>query len=184
MLLTIDDIQAELDRAFLPIETLVPGCRLIRKPGSLDALNDCAQRLGVTLPADFKAFALAFDLGNFTVGPIHFGYQVSYPDQLLALNTGMPGWDPEAPPGALILIALSDHYSIMLDTLSGCVLACDQELDWQMATRVAHNFDLFFRGIGTVWVQRLVTQDRAGLAKQVAVAVGSDDDKFWQFLAY
>lgn len=183
-LLTIDEIQAGLDDAFLPLEPMITGCRLFKRTLATMSVDHVETSLATRLPRELRDFLCRYDLGSLTIGPIVFGVDCSYLGNVIEWNTNTRWWGIGQRPAELLMIAISDPFALLLNTRTGGVLAMDTERSWQDAPIIATSFCTFFRGIGTVMLSRNATVDHVELARAVSVIVGSGDVAFWQFLAH
>lgn len=181
MLLSIEDIKSGLDKEFLPLEPMVTGLRLVGKITEIDEVEDTEKRLGVTFPNTFSSLIRQYNFGYFTLGPIIFGSSGNYLNDLLDINSGV-WWGRGQKPNDKIVIAISDHYTFILDVKNESVSVITSELNWDDAKVISSNFYLFFCGIVTIFLLRN-QQSSEEIAKQVSNAVGSQYNEFWFKLA-
>lgn len=182
-LLSFDEIKDGLDREYLPLEPLLEGFRL-KTPGLEEhSLHKCESNLNIVLPKDFRRIISLYDFGNLTIGPISFCVAGNYASQLVEYNKEVTWWGNGLRPVNLIMIANSDPYAIVLNTMNGKVVALDPELGLEKATKVSGSSETFIRGIGSIFLLRNNVDDRILLAKYIKEAVDGDDIKFWKFLA-
>jgi hypothetical protein len=174
-LMTIDEIQQELDREFLPLEPMVTGLRLINGGVSELALVAYENQLNIALPDAFRKIVKTFDFGRLTIGPIVFCKTGDYLRELVQLNTET-NWRSvsEARSRNLLVIANSDPYTIALDLGSGNLMAADGEIDWLQVTCIAKTFDLYLRGIGSAMLRRNGCKNKETLAQDLSVQVDGD----------
>lgn len=186
-LLEIDQLVALLDAEFGPLEPDVAGLRF-RSPG-LDAggLRGLEEALEVRLPESFAAVVRAFDLGSLTIGPTAFGSSGDYAGLLRTMNgaSEFPWWGSGVRPAARLMIGNSDANALLLDCVTGEVLALAHGSDASEAVVVGRDFQTFVRGIGTVFAARLSGGVSAELLTRVAFEVGAGPlaHDFWAYLA-
>jgi len=174
ILKTIQEIQQDLDKAFLPLEARgITGLRLIEGGLPEATIDYFEEGLGVSLPADFRAFLNAYDLGRLTLGPVAFCGNGQYLKHLSALN------DNDSRPAELLVIANSDPYLILLNLKGGGVLALDHELGWEAVMPIARTFELFIRGLGTMSEARARRAAPASLAQAIAADAGVSYSPYW-----
>ncbi|BBB64203.1 hypothetical protein UNDKW_5930 (plasmid) [Undibacterium sp. KW1] len=182
-LLSIEKIQAGLDKEFFPLEPMLSGYRIIRKILPEDKVAKTEATLGVKFPNEFRTIISEFDFGMLTIGPIVFCAKGDYIQELIDLNTSVCWWREGQRPENMIMIGNSDPFTILLDVNSGCVFAMDPEVGWEKSKIIAGNFLDFFRGIGTAMLMRNEIDDRRGLAQGIFENVKSEDLEFWSQLA-
>lgn len=174
-LLEIDELVALLDAEFGPLEPEVCGLRL-RSPG-LDGGVLCALEavLEVGLPESFAAMIRAFDLGSLTIGPTAFGSSGDYAGLLRSMNVSseFPWWGSGVRPASRLMIGNSDANALLLDCVTGEVLALAHGSIASGAVVVGRDFQTFVRGIGTVFAARLTGGVSADLLTRVAMEVGA-----------
>jgi hypothetical protein len=188
MLFSIETIRKEFDEEFLALERDIDGLRLI--PGGLvpDQVRRLEERLCVTFPSDFVELVCAFDFGNLTLGPVQFCGSGDYSSQLIELNEqdewGNQWWEGKVRPDGTVMIANSDPFAFVLDTTSGGVLGFIHEEGWAQAQRIAANFALYVRGLGTAMRHCWSGTYTASLATQISEAVGAESHRFWRHLVF
>lgn len=94
-------------------------------------------------------------------------------------------WGEGDRPESTIIVAYSDSYSITLNCPTGTISALVSDDGWEgEECVVASDFELFFRGLGTLVVKRLSEDASIELALDVAKTVGSSDEgrEFWRWL--
>jgi hypothetical protein len=174
-LLEIDELVALLDAGFGPLEPDVAGLRL-RSPG-LDAgvLRALEAVLEVGLPESFAAMIRAFDLGCLTIGPTAFGNSGDYAALLRSMNVSseFPWWGSGVRPASRLMIGNSDANALLLDCVTGEVLALAHGSIASEAKVVGRDFQAFVRGIGTVFAARLTGGVSAEVLTCVALEVGA-----------
>ena len=182
-LMSMRQIQQGLDEKFLPLEPMVTGSRLIAGGVSETARAACERTLSTHFPPAFRDNIESFSFGDLAIGPVAFCGTGDYLKELIQLNTQVVWWWGEAQrPADLLLIALSDPYSILLDTARGSVRAFDTELGWRSSTLVASDFDTYLRGVGTAMLLRESVADRPAFAAELLTEVGGTDLRYWQSL--
>ncbi|OCG00769.1 SMI1/KNR4 family protein [Gilliamella sp. wkB112] len=182
MLLSIENIKDGLDKVFLPLEPMINGFRLIEKKTNIHDIKVIEKQLEVTFPDKFLFLISQYNFGSFTLGPIVFGSSGDYLKDLLVINHSV-WWGKGERPNNKIVIAISDPYTIMLDTEKESISAFSSEINWNDAKIISSDFILFFRGIGTIFLQRNNTDNTKIIANNVSKAVNSKDINFWLKLA-
>lgn len=191
MLLQFEEIQNELDNFFLPLEPMVHGCRLLDSRLESDEVRRCERDLNVSFPKPFRSLLLSYCIDNLAIGQIAFLTSGDYLSGLTRFN--VPGnilwgnfwWVDGDRPQDIILIALSDPYSILLNCATGAVSAFVSDDGWEERYVVAMDLECFFRGLGTLELKRLGKDVSEEMALDVAVEVGSckAGEEFWRWIA-
>lgn len=176
-LLSLDEIQQELDEKFIPLEPMLTGLRLLSRQTSDSPRNRWMEQPGAVLPGGLLELASQFDLGRLTIGPVTFGARGDYTNDLDSYNAEVLEDQPD-----LIVFALSDPFSYALGR-DGAVYALDPEDDSLSNGAVASSVEQFLRGVGTVFLRRTDVPDKAALANEVADQVGASNRQFWRWLA-
>lgn len=182
-LLSVEEIQEELEKEFLPLEPMLSGFRLVCNKLQEKNIADTEVKLSMHFPIVFRKLISSFDFGNLTIGPVVFCAKGDYLNELIDLNENVYWWGSGQKPSNLIMIANSDPFAILLDETEGKVLAMDSELGWQKPIVIAKDFYNFIRGVGTVMLRRNNTNDKSQLAQIVHEEVGSQSYEFWFGLA-
>lgn len=182
-LLSLEEIQQELDRKFLPLPEFMWNGRLRSGGVSDSALAECEKALGRKLPSAFCTLIQAYDFGDLTLGPVMFSFNGDYLQRLIDLNVGKYSWGCIGCPANLITVALSDPYSILLDTVHGTVHAHDPDLEWDQITHIASGFDTYFRGLAMAMVRLGKVEDSEAFAQQLLADVGGTDMRYWRTMA-
>ena len=190
MLLDVNEIVKQLDEQFLPLEPMLRGFRLTSTAIREEELARVSQELQVVIPDHFLSMLRQYDFGYFTLGPIAFCNSGDYLRWIVENNcksasNQYPWWDSGPRPIDRLLIANSDPYAILLNTSTGAVSAFIHGESFDHGEEiVAHDFVKFFRGIGTVFLQRNVNDDNSCLADNVSHSVGGKEkSRVWQWLA-
>ncbi|ANF96468.1 SMI1/KNR4 family protein [Paenibacillus bovis] len=177
-MLTLSEIKQKLDDKFIPLQDIVNGLRLMERKQNVTAqVRQLEQQLGMSLPADFADFVHAYDLDNFGLCNVTFGTENDYVKWVLDINTTSGfdrWWSGSERPAALICIALSDPYTLLLNLQTNEVYAMTSETqdgEWQ---RVASHFSLFIRGLGTAYLESVSP-------KQLAQETEAETLNFWQW---
>ncbi|MDL2186599.1 SMI1/KNR4 family protein [Pseudomonas sp. ChxA] len=142
-------------------------------------INMLEKWINTSIPNEFKLFIQKYNINNFTLGPISFGTNEDYIEQLIDINTDNEfrrWWTGNSRPADTIAIATSDPYTILLNTENGKIFAITSESnmsDWQT---IACNFEMFARGVGTVFLKQ-------GKPSEVVTAVNAENSKFWHELS-
>jgi hypothetical protein len=129
-----------------------------------------------------------YSFEELSLGPISFGDGRSYGDWLIRLNTAgdgaVPWWGKSERPRGVLLVATSDEYAILLNTMSGEISALKYGTPIGNEFVVARSLNFFLRGAGTIFVQRESARSKADLGEQVAVeANGNSGSRFWNWVA-
>lgn len=162
-----------LDNEFGSLEPALTGLRLIRPGISQADLAKLESMLCAILPAAFASAVCEFNLGSLTIGPTVFGHESDYTSVLQTANidSAVPWWGEGARPTPLVMFANSDPFVLAIDCEGGRVLALRHGEGLDRAVKVAADFNLFLRGIGTVFVVRRAEPGQGAL--QVGPWVGS-----------
>ncbi|SCC12963.1 hypothetical protein GA0061071_106175 [Kosakonia oryzendophytica] len=179
VLLTLADIEQRLAEKFLPLEGEMDELLLKQRREPVGDICALEQILNVRLSGDFLAFLSRYDLDHFSLGNIAFGTGEDYLAQVIALNQSEAfnrWWPGVSRPEGIIVIALSDPYTLLLNTLNQRVYAITSEPTAADDDPVADSFALFIRGVGSLFLQ-------AAHPQEVASAVGAVNLAFWQEIA-
>ncbi len=185
-LMSIDEIKQGLDDYEWPPELSFDDARL-KEPGLGEAeVQQCEERLSVRFPPDFRQFISRFDIGSLTIGAVSFCHTGDVVQELTDMNTrdpwGCAWWGEGDRPPSLLRIASTDPYSIVLDTGSNEVHSLDPELGTSEMQVIASDYNLFLRGIGTVFLRRVDDSPDCPLAASIHERVGSQDLQFWRVI--
>jgi len=180
-MLSITEIKQKLDDKFIPLQDIVDGLRLIERKQDITAQVRCLeQQLGMNLPADFVDFICRYDLDHFGLCNVTFGTENDYVEWILHINTTTGfdrWWSSSARPAALICIAQSDPYTLLLDLQTSEVYAMTSETadgEWQ---RAANHFVLLIQGLGTAYLESVSPE-------QLVQATGAETLEFWEWAVY
>ncbi|WP_371764996.1 SMI1/KNR4 family protein [Massilia sp.] len=182
-LLSVEEIKAELDREFTPLEPMLTGFRLIEKNTPDSAIKSAEKLISTNFPYGFRELIAKFDFGNLTIGPVVFCSSGDYLAELVELNLNVMWWGGGQRPENIIMIGNSDPFAILLNTNSGSVYAFDSENGWEKSKKISDDFFGFFSALGTVVLTRNQTLDRRKLAEEILEEVGAEDFEFWLRLA-
>lgn len=186
-LLSIEQVVHELDSQFQPLEPDLVGFRLVGPGLSRDDIRDLESKLSLHLPESFRLVATKFNLGSLTIGPTVFGSSGLYAVDLLALNSqpDTQWWGGGGRPEALLMIANSDPFEVILDCSTGEILALQHGRQLNETSIVARNLELYLRGLGTVFVGRQAEPDSRDLGRMVGLQVGSSPEglEYWLEMA-
>ncbi|MES1202206.1 MAG: SMI1/KNR4 family protein [Pseudomonadota bacterium] len=181
--MTEAELQRGLDDRFLPFEPEFTGYRLRDGGAREEDFRAYETELDERLPHQFRRWVTSYNFGELAMGPTVFGASGDYLKRVMELNSDIVWWGGGGSrPAHLLLIANYDPYGILLNVLSGKVLAMDSEKDWRNATDIADDFDLFVRGIGTAFLLGSKVNDRDEAARDIVAAVGGDDIAYWRQL--
>lgn len=182
-LLSVEEIKAELDREFTPLEPMLTGFRLIEKNTPDSAIKSAEKLISTNFPNGFRELIAKFDFGNLTIGPVVFCSSGDYLAELVELNLNVMWWGGGQRPENIIMIGNSDPFAILLNTSSGSVYALDSETGWKKSKKISDDFFGFFSALGTVVLTRNQTLDRRKLAEEILEEIGAEDFEFWLRLA-
>lgn len=180
MLLPIEEIERRLSEKFLPFDKEMDLGYLILKKRTTAAggIEVVARALGIVFPEAFTMLVSYYDFDDFSLGNVQFGSGgEEYIHSLIAANE--PGdfsqwWTGDARPEGIIVIAQTDPYTILLNTLDGAVYSMTSESTMDDFERIAASFSLFIRGLGTAFL-------KVGTADEIQKAVGAQvGSSFWR----
>lgn len=178
MLLELSEIEPKLYEKFSPFGGDMDDLIMKSGGGSVDDVIDLEQKLNIKLHDKFKSFILKYDLGNFSLGSFIFGNDDDYLGKIFELNNenNLTQWWGKGPrPESLLLVTYNDPYSILLELSRGKVYAITSESDLNNMKQVSSAFDLFCRGVGTMFLNKANPID-------VEKLVGSENKSFWSSL--
>jgi len=189
MLLTEAEIQTALDAQFKQLEPTVTGLRLAPPGLPTKTLSNVAGTLGERLPEEFVRLVSMYNFGSLTIGAVAFGNSGSYDGELLDYNataaSSASWWSTGPRPAGQLMIANSDAFAFLLHCSSGAIFALEHGKDLEASAKVACDFRRFFRGVGSVFVQRQLEGARGDLGDLLADEVGAEEAgrRFWRELA-
>lgn len=172
MLLDLHEIELGLERISSDAPPDLTGLRL-RKPGLAEpAVRRIEKVVGDALPPKFRVLIRDYDFGNLFIGWVTFGTTGDYETELLERSDH---------PHVRLVVATTEAYVVALDVRTGAVEAVAYENGWNGATtRVAQDFELFVRGVGSLYLLIPSVMDKRDFVAQVAVQVGASlDSTFW-----
>lgn len=178
MLLTIEQIESQLRTKFEPFGSDMNDLILKRRTSPPMNINMLENSINAKIPSDFLIFIQEYDMNNFTLGPISFGTNEDYIEQLIKINTDNEfsrWWTGQSRPANTIAIATSDPYTILLDTENGEIFAITSESKISDFKNIACNFELFARGVGTIFLKQ-------GTPSEIISAVHAENGEFWEEL--
>lgn len=155
MLLTFDKIANELKNKFSPLGDDFNDLILFKRTTPLTELDLLEEKLRLSLPNDFISFISLYNLDNFSLFNISFGCGEGYLKRLFILNSSnefAQWWIGDKRPDSLIVIALSDPYTILLNTQTGAIFAMTDESTIDNIEHIAVHFSVFFRAVATVFL--------------------------------
>lgn len=176
MLSSIKEIEFELDNKFSPFQGEMDDLILRERDAPLNNLSKLEQNLDVELKDTFLSFVMEYNLDNFSLGNISFGSGGDYFEKLIYLNEGNGfnnWWNGQSRPKSMIIIALSDPYTILLNTVTGKIYAITSEPGINDEKSVADNFELFIRVAGSLFLKKISSQDAIKLT-------GATNQDFWK----
>lgn len=157
------------------------------RPGAPELeVQDVESRLGAALPPTFRTLVRDYDFLNAVAGNVAMTHATSLNKWLASPNVEpLPRgrarwWTGARRPPSLVLIASSDAHSFLLDLDSGEIRALWIDEPERAAARIASDFSEFYRGLVSVYLAGLGTNDAEAEANVVASHVGADPDfPFW-----
>ncbi|ALB65088.1 SMI1/KNR4 family protein [Cronobacter dublinensis] len=178
MLLTIPEIEKKLHEKFDPFQGEMDDLILKKRTSALANITIFEAKLNIKICNDFLSFLKTYDLDNFSLGNVAFGSGDNYINTLIELNEDDDfnhWWVGNKRPEGVILIAISDPYSILLNNNDNKVYGITGESYQYQENEISINFELFVRGVGTLFLKE-------GTVSEVAAAVGAVNLDFWQSL--
>lgn len=157
MLLTLEEIREQLDNKFLPLGSDFDDLRLLKREQPLLNLKSSEEQLNISFPEEFSSFLNGYNLDCFSLCNISFGNGSDYLNMLVSIN-GRDNinkwWTGKNRPAEFIVIAMSDPYTILLNVNTGEVFSMISESSMNDFEQIASGFILFFRGLGTLFVNK------------------------------
>ncbi|WP_109850332.1 nuclease [Proteus sp. CA142267] len=178
MLLTLDQITKALEDKFFPLGEDFNDLILFKRTTPLTGLGLLEKTLTLSLPDDFTSFTSLYNLDNFSLFNISFGCDEDYLERLLMLNSPnefTQWWIGDKRPENIIVIALSDPYTILLNTQTGNVFAMTSESSMDSFEHIAANFFVFFSAVTTLFLTD-ISPDR------IIKLTSSQTTSFWHQL--
>lgn len=180
MLLTVEDIEGRLSTKFSAFHGELDDLKLIKRTEPISDVYLVEAQLGIQLPEDFLSFITAYNIDNLSLGRVAFGCGTSYTDSIIEINqySGFNHWWlGDCRPEGIVVIAISDPYTILLNTLDKQVYAMTSESAMDEFELVATTFSLFIRALGSLFLNT-ATVDK------IRKEVGADSrTEFWQTIA-
>lgn len=155
MLLTCDKIAKELENKFSSLGDDFSDLILFKRTAPLTDIDLLEHKLMLSLPDDFISFVSLYNLDNFSLFNISFGCGESYFERLFMLNSPnefAQWWIGDKRPENMIVIALSDPYTILLNTQTGDIFAMTSESSMDSFEHIAANFSVFFSAVATLFL--------------------------------
>lgn len=155
MLLTFDEITKALEDKFSPLGEDFNDFILFKRTTLLTGLDLLEQMLTLSFPDDFTSFISLYNLDNFSLFNISFGCGEDYLERLFMLNSPnefTQWWIGDERPENVIVIALSDPYTLLLNTQTGNVFVMTSESSMDSFEHIAVNFFAFFRAVATLFL--------------------------------
>ncbi|EMA8656530.1 SMI1/KNR4 family protein [Cronobacter dublinensis] len=178
MLLTVSEIQKKLHKKFEPYQDEMDDLILKKRLRALANLSKLESKLNIKICNDFLLFLETYDLDNFSLGNVTFGTGEDYVNTLIELNKESEfnhWWLGHRRPESVILIAISDPYTILLNNNNNKIYGISGESYQFEKEEISKNFELFVRGVGTLFLKE-------GSVSEVAGAVGGVNEDFWHSL--
>ncbi|MDI7494481.1 nuclease [Cronobacter dublinensis] len=177
-MLTILDIEKKLREKFYPYQEEMDDLILKKRACALANLSKLESELNIKICNDFLLFLEAYDLDNFSLGNVTFGTGEDYVNTLIEINKENEfnhWWLGHRRPESVIVIAISDPYTILLNNNNNKIYGISGESYQFEKEEISKTFELFVRGVGTLFLKE-------GSVSQVAGAVGAVNEDFWHSL--
>ncbi|MBI6527605.1 nuclease [Proteus vulgaris] len=155
MLLALDEITKELENKFSPLGEDFDDLVLFKRAAPLTDLDLLEQNLTLSPLDDFTSFISLYNLDNFSLFNISFGCGEDYLERLFMLNSPnefTQWWTGDYRPENMIVIALSDPYTILLNTQTGDIFAMTSGSPTDSFEHIAANFFVFFSAVATLFL--------------------------------
>ncbi len=175
MLLSFEEIESQLNNKFSKFNGELDDLILKKRKSNIKNIPSFEHSLSISLPEDFLSFIELYDVDNFSMGNVSFGSGGDYLEKLFLINdedSFNRWWVGEQRPVGIIVVAISDPYTIILNTLDGKVYAITSESSMSDWKPIAENFKFFFRGVGSIFL------DACTLA-EIEILVSSENKEFW-----
>lgn len=176
MLLNFEEIESQLNNKFSKFNGELDDLILKKRKSNIKNISSLERSLNISLPEDFLSFIELYDVDNFSMGNVSFGSGGDYLEKLFLINNEDSfnrWWVGEHRPAGIIVVAISDPYTILLDTFSGKVYAITSDSSMNNLKSIAENFSSFFRGVGSIFLG-------ACTPAKVKILVSSEDKEFWE----
>ncbi|WP_193016257.1 nuclease [Proteus sp. FME41] len=180
MLLTLDEIERQLENKFSPLGEGFNDLILAKRTIPLTDLDLLEQTLTLSFPDDFTSFISLYNLDNFSLFNLSFGCGEDYLERLFMLNSPnefTQWWIGDKRPDSLIVIALSDPYTILLNTQTGAIFAMTSESTMDSFEHIAANFFIFFSAVATLFLTDISSDS-------VIKLTSSQTTSFWHEIKY
>ncbi|ALB61136.1 FIG00924987: hypothetical protein [Cronobacter condimenti 1330] len=178
MLLTIPEIEKKLHEKFDPYQGEMDDLILKTRGSALANLSKLESNLNIKICNDFLVFLKTYNLDNFSLGNVAFGTGEDYVNTLIKLNKENDfnhWWVGHRRPEGVIVIAISDPYTILLNNNNNKIYGISGESYQFQKEEISKTFELFVRGVGSLFLKE-------GTVSEVAGAVGAVNQDFWQSL--
>lgn len=108
------------------------------------------------------------------MGNISFGHSGDYLEKIVSINNDEFNhwWIGKHRPDSVICVAISDPYTILLNTHDGKVYAITSEQTMDGWESIADSFELFIRGVGSHFL-------KACPLTVIIKSTGANDISFW-----
>ncbi|HGY1115960.1 TPA: nuclease [Providencia rettgeri] len=179
MLLELEEIREQLDKKFSPLGSDFDDLRLLKREQPLLNLKSSEELLSILFPEKFSSFLDSYNLDNFSLCNISFGNGSDYLNMLVSINSRdnvNKWWAGENRPAEFIVIAISDPYTILLNVNTEEIFSMTSESSMDDFEQIASDFLLFFRGLGTLFINK-------ESPKNIAQLVSSQTIEFWDELS-
>ncbi|EOT1172835.1 nuclease [Cronobacter dublinensis] len=177
-MLTILDIEKKLLEKFYPYQEEMDDLILKKRACTLANLSKLESGLNIKICNDFLLFLETYDLDNFSLGNVTFGTGEDYVNTLIEINKENEfnhWWLGYRRPESVIVIAISDPYTILLNNDNNKIYGISGESYQFEKEEISKSFELFVRGVGTLFLKE-------GSVSEVAGAVGAVNEDFWHSL--
>ncbi|MDK1252859.1 SMI1/KNR4 family protein [Cronobacter dublinensis] len=177
-MLTILDIEKKLREKFYPYQEEMDDLILKKRTCTLANLSKLESELNIKICNDFLLFLETYDLDNFSLGNVTFGTGEDYVNTLIEINKENEfnhWWLGHRRPESVIVIAISDPYTILLNNDNNKIYGISGESYQFEKEEISKSFELFVRGVGTLFLKE-------GSVSEVAGAVGAVNEDFWHSL--
>lgn len=178
MLLNIKEIEHQLNKKFSLFNGEMDDLILKKRKSPVSNLDSSEEMLHVKFPIDFSSFLKEYNIDNFSLGNIAFGSGEDYLSKVIDLNDEdnfSHWWSGKSRPDGIIVIALSDPYAILLNTIDCKVYAITSEKKESDKEPIADSFDSFFCGVGSIFLKHCSHNE-------VEKLVGAKNSDFWSLV--
>jgi hypothetical protein len=174
VLITINEIEVKLNEKFSPFNREMDDLILKKRISPVNNIKLSEERLRVNFPKDFIEFVNNYDVDNFSLGNISFGHGGDYLEKIVSINNDQFNhwWIGEHRPDGVLCVAISDPYTILLNTHDGKAYAITSEQTLDGWESIANSFELFIRGVGSHILKTCPLSE-------IIKLTGASDTSFW-----